>query len=217
MVGLIDAEEHITTQWFQKPGDAIILLGGTCSVASHQSDDTEVPPFGLGGSRFLKVCHGLKEGPVPRLNLELEIKVQNAVRDLIRQGLVRSAHDCSEGGLAVALAECCFNPGGLIGAKVNCSHSPAGPRPATTEILFNESHSRIVISVSPADADKVTRILGEQGVPHQQIGKTGADQLSIRIDEESFQWPVAEVYDLWWNAIRRAVESDGSGESIPSL
>ena len=96
MVGLIDKEEHITTQWFKNAGDAIILVG-------EIGDE-------LGGSRFLKVCHGLKEGPPPHVDLAHEIKVQNAVRDLIREGLVKSAHDCSEGGFAVALAECCFNP-----------------------------------------------------------------------------------------------------------
>ncbi len=76
------------------------------------------PGYNLGGSRYLKVCHGLKIGPPPQVDLAHEIKVQNAVRDLIRAGLVKSAHDCSEGGLAVALAECCFNPDRLFGAEI---------------------------------------------------------------------------------------------------
>ena len=66
---------------------------------------------------FLKVCHGRKEGLPPRLDIARELAVQNSVRELIRAGLVRSAHDCSEGGLAVALAECCFNPDGLLGRR----------------------------------------------------------------------------------------------------
>src|SRR5881396_2352439 len=111
MVGLIDKEEHITTQWFKNAGDEIILVGGTGFVPSqNSSDDTEVVPPSLGGSRYLKVCHGLKIGPPPHVDLAHEIKVQNAVRDLIRECLIKSAHDCSEGGLAVALAESCFNP-----------------------------------------------------------------------------------------------------------
>src|SRR5881275_3121010 len=105
MVGLIDEERHITTQWFKNAGDVVILAG---QVGNE-----------LGGSQFLKVCHGRKQGPPPRVDLELEIKVQNAVRDLIREGLVKSAHDCSEGGLAVALAECCFNPEKLFGAEID--------------------------------------------------------------------------------------------------
>src|SRR5207248_7283542 len=126
MVGLIEKEEHITTQWFKNAGDAIILIGGMGSVPSHKSDDTEVVPPSLGGSRFLKVCHGKKLGPPPHVDLAHEIEIQNAVRDLIRAGVVKSAHDCSEGGLAVALAESCFNPKQRLGAEIQCSHGPAG-------------------------------------------------------------------------------------------
>src|SRR6516165_3281414 len=102
MVGLIEKEEHITTQWFKAEGDAILLVG---KIGNE-----------LGGSRFLKVCHGKKLGPPPDVDLEHEIKVQSAVRDLIRAGFVTSAHDCSDGGLAVAIAESCFNPAGRLGA-----------------------------------------------------------------------------------------------------
>src|SRR5438067_1489710 len=131
MVGLIDEEQHITTQWFKNAGDVVILAG----QAGNE----------LGGSQFLKICHGRKQAPPPRVDLELEIKMQNAVRDLIREGLVKSAHDCSEGGLAVALTECCFNPSGFcLGVDVDLNFSATA-----TEILFNESQSRIVISVAP--------------------------------------------------------------------
>src|SRR5262245_56575048 len=122
MVGLIDDEKHITTQWFKTEGDVIILVGETGAVGSQQfREDTEVIPPSLGGSRFLKVCFGEKIGPVPKLDIELEIAMQNAMRVLIRLGLVKSAHDCSDGGLAVALAECCFNPDELLGADVDLS------------------------------------------------------------------------------------------------
>src|SRR4029077_7740344 len=129
-------------------GDLIILVG----EIGHE----------MGATHFLKVCHGRKEGLPPRLNLERELAVQNAVRTLIRAGLVRSAHDCSEGGLAVALAECCFNPKQRFGAEIDLRgveapvsgvESTASPartaagKDATT--LFNESQSRIVISVAP--------------------------------------------------------------------
>jgi phosphoribosylformylglycinamidine (FGAM) synthase-like enzyme len=81
-------------------------------------------------------------------------------------------------------------------------------------VLFNESQSRIVISVKPADLDNAIAMLHESDVPFQQLGKVGGDALQIRVDEETFRWRVAEIYDQWWNAIRRAVEQD---ESIPSL
>src|SRR6516162_6346001 len=127
MVGLIDDEEHITTQWFKDEGDVIILVGVEPARprAAAQRDEGVAAPS-LGGSRYLKVCHGLKIGPPPHVDLAHEIKVQNAVRDLIREDLVQSAHDCSEGGLAVALAECCFNPERLFGVAVDCSRRSAG-------------------------------------------------------------------------------------------
>src|SRR6266568_2360734 len=127
MVGLIDDEKHITTQWFKEAGDVIILVGLVAGIGDpgrgklDHVNPTEIndPSYSLGGSHYLKVCYGMKVGPPPCVNLELEINVQNAVRNLIRKGMIKSAHDCSEGGLAVALAECCFNPERLLGADVD--------------------------------------------------------------------------------------------------
>ena len=212
MVGLIEKEEHITTQWFKNAGDEIILVGKV-------GDE-------LGGSRFLKVCHGKRIGPPPHVDLAREIEIQNAVRDLIRAGLVRSAHDCSEGGLAVALAESCFNPTGLYGADVDLggveaagpaasSEYLAGDTPATT--LFNESQSRIVISVTPENLEKTMSILQKGDVPHQRLGTVTGDELRIGANTENFRWPITDLYDDWWNSIRRLVESDSSAERIPSL
>src|SRR5205823_7158849 len=123
--------------------------------AGHATEaEVNAPGYSLGGSQYLKVCYGLKIGPPPHVDLAHEIKVQNTIRDLIRRGLVKSAHDCSEGGLAVALAESCFNPEKLFGAEIDCSHRPMGGRERTSRsdvarILFNESQSRIVISLTP--------------------------------------------------------------------
>jgi phosphoribosylformylglycinamidine synthase subunit PurL len=224
MVGLIDKEEHITTQWFKSDGHTIILLGEIVSTVAAGADhggktghhkDAEVNALGysLGGSRYLKVCHRLKLGPPPRVDLAREIKIQNAVRDLIREGLAKSAHDCSEGGLAVALAECCFNPQKLFGAEVDLK---TGGTPAAIA-LFNESQSRIVISVAPENLKKTMSILQEQQIPFQSLGKVGGNQLRIRVGSEEFSWPVGDLHDDWWNAIRRAVESDSAAEGIPSL
>ncbi|HYJ04792.1 MAG TPA: phosphoribosylformylglycinamidine synthase subunit PurL [Chthoniobacterales bacterium] len=209
MVGLIDDEAHITTQFFKAAGDAIVLVG-------EIGDE-------MGGSHFLKVCHRRKEGLPPRLNVEREIAVQNSVRELIRAGLVRSAHDCSEGGLAVALAESCFNPSGLLGAEIDfCSggrvgrnpSDKAGDTPATT-VLFNESQSRIVISCAPSDAEKVLSMLSAKNVPHQRLGQVAASTLSIKTSGEELSWPVETIYDDWFNSIRRAVESEA--EPVRSL
>jgi phosphoribosylformylglycinamidine synthase len=235
MVGLIDDEKHITTQWFKDKGDVIILVGvaaagddrGREEVGNAKQAGVTALGYNLGGSRYLKVCHGLKIGPPPHVVIAHEIKVQNAVRDLIREGLVKSAHDCSEGGLAVALAESCFNPEKLFGANIDCSRRPVGdvreaaqPNPTNasyseaTTVLFNESQSRIVISVAPENLNKAVSLLRKRDVPFQQLGTVGGDELQIRIDEQTFRWRVAEIHDQWWNAIRRAV---GQDESIPSL
>ena len=95
MVGLIEHPKHITTQFFKNPRDEILLIGELGSE--------------LGASHFLKVVHERKEGAPPRLDLEKEVRTHEAVRSLIRMGLVESAHDCSEGGLAVTLAESCLS------------------------------------------------------------------------------------------------------------
>ena len=115
----------------------------------------------------------------------------------------------------------------MFGADIDCSRRPMGdvkhaeePNPPNAShseaatVLFNESQSRIVISVAPENLDNAIAMLREHDVPFQQLGKVGGDELQIRIDEQTFRWRVAEIYDEWWNAIRRAVEQD---ESIPSL
>jgi phosphoribosylformylglycinamidine synthase II len=225
MVGLIDEEEHITTQWFKNEGNVIILVGeiaGTIAAGADRGGEktghngqagVNAIGYSLGGSRYLKVCHGLKLGPPPRVDLTYEIKIQNAVRDLIREDLVKSAHDCSEGGLAVALAECCFHPEKLFGADIDLK---AGDTPATA-VLFNESQSRIVISVVAENLQKTMSILQEQQIPFQPVGRVGGNQLRIRVGSEEFSWPVGDLYDDWWNTIRRAVERDSAAEGIPSL
>jgi phosphoribosylformylglycinamidine synthase len=205
MVGLIDDEKHVTTQWFKNEDDAIILVG-------EIGDE-------LGGSRYLKVCHGLKVGPPPRVDLAHEIKIQSAVRDLIRAGWVRSAHDCSEGGMAVALAECCFSPDKLFGAEISVARASGlrgeeDRKRHACAALFNESQSRIVISVGTENLDNAMLMLRQREVPFQQLGKVSSDQLRIRLNEDDFAWPIADLYEDWFNAIRRAVEEE---ESIPSL
>ena len=225
MVGLIDKEEHITTQWFKNDGDNIILVGeigenlkasadnGREKIGEERKVEVNTVGYNLGGSRYLKVCYGLKLGPPPRIDLVHEIKIQNTVRDLIREGLLKSAHDCSEGGLAVALAECCFNPERLFGAEINVN---AGDTPATT-VLFNESQSRILISVASENLAKALSLLQKHQIPFQQMGHVGGKRLRISVGREEFSWQIADLHDDWWNAIRRAVESDSAAKGIPSL
>jgi phosphoribosylformylglycinamidine (FGAM) synthase-like enzyme len=131
MVGLIEKPEHITTQWFKDEGDAIILLGDPV--------DASDPLLGLGGSAYLQRIHGLKNGTPPRCDLEKEKELHLALRALICSGAVKSAHDCSEGGLAVALAESCISQHvaretpRLIGAQIDLTSAVASPSPPLEE------------------------------------------------------------------------------------
>src|SRR5947207_5720945 len=101
--------------------------------------------------------------------MERELAVKHSVRDLIHAGLIRSAHDCSEGGLAVALAESCFNPAGLLGADIKvgqvCNLPSDESAAAANATLFGEAQSRIVISVAPENIEQATQMLRERNVP----------------------------------------------------
>ncbi len=221
MVGLIDREEWITTQFFKTAGDVVILLGdfgdpvaGVADPGSARPDDSmlegnvsgdSVPGYSLGATRYLKAVHGLKAGRPPRLEFARELAGQKALRELIRAGHVRSAHDCSDGGLAVALAECCFNPTGSLGAKLDLSAAGSG---RLDQILFSESQSRIIISISSESADAVLRLASENHVVAHRLGIVGGDHLELALAGENLRWPLAEIYNDWFQAIGRAVRDE---------
>jgi phosphoribosylformylglycinamidine synthase len=200
MVGLVSDESHITTQWFKDEGDVILLLG--------EPLDTQDPLLGLGGSAYLHVMHRLKTGTPPRCYLDREAELQSGLRSLIYSGAIKSAHDCSEGGLAVALAECCISQQlaretpRLIGARVQL---PGGAERLDAQ-LFGESQGRVVVSVAAGDVVKVqerAKILGIAGVI---LGQVGGDDLKIQTAGRELVWTVSELHDLWWNAIARAMD-----------
>jgi len=181
MVGLVHDTDHITTQGFKKEGDVIILLGDTKAE--------------LGGSEFQYVMHGVTEGRPPQIDLDAEKKLLNAVLGAIQKGLVASAHDLSDGGLAVALAESCIS--GRLGAKVNFA----------TELrndiaLFSESQSRILLSASPEQAEELKQWIAGQGVPYQELGQVEGTELQIQVNAKpAIQAPVAQLEKAWKDAI----------------
>ncbi|MDQ0195779.1 phosphoribosylformylglycinamidine synthase subunit PurL [Paenibacillus wynnii] len=182
MVGLVEDTDHITTQAFKQEGDAILLLGVT------QAE--------LGGSEFQYAVHGVTEGRPPALDLETEKKLLNAVLGAIRAGLVRSAHDLSEGGLSVALAESCISGG--IGANVELSAN--GLR--SDVALFSETQSRIVLTSAPDRAEELKAAIVAAGVPVEIIGTVGGDRLRVNLDGTSvLDEPVAELKFIWEDAI----------------
>ncbi|HEV8675578.1 MAG TPA: phosphoribosylformylglycinamidine synthase subunit PurL [Methylomirabilota bacterium] len=163
VVGLLADAERRTTQWFKEPGDLVILLGD--------------PAGGLGGSEYLATLHGRLAGTPAPLDLARERAVQAACLAAIEAGCVRSAHDCAEGGLAVALAEGCVTGPRPLGAEV--ALDGAGRLDAR---LFGEAPSRIVVSVPPGERVRFERIVREWAVPVTALGRVGGDQLTIRVD-----------------------------------
>ncbi len=181
MVGLVRDIDHITTQGFKSEGDTIILLGETKAE--------------LGGSEFQYVIHGVTEGRPPAIDLDVEASMQEALLGAIRKGWIASAHDLSEGGIAVALTESCVS--GELGADVTISTA------LRNDIaLFSESQSRVIISVKPERADQVSEWFAVKGVPHQTIGQVKGRHLTIRVNDTAvIQTAVEQLEKIWKDAI----------------
>jgi len=200
VVGLIEKPEHITTSWFKDAGDAIILLGTPV--------DTADPLQGLGGSACLQTLHGKKTGLPPRVDLDTAKTLHTTLLGLIHTGEVKSAHDCSEGGLAVTLAESCIaqqtarETPRLIGAQIDLS----GIKDVRLDaLLFGETQNRVVITCAALNATKVIERAKLMGVPASRIGTVGGDALTVKTATGEFTAPVAELHDAWWNSIARAM------------
>lgn len=181
MVGLVHDVDHITTQSFKNEGDIIFLLGQT----KHE----------FGGSELQQLLVGRNEGRPPVLDLQVERTLQRGVLSAIQAGLVASAHDLSEGGLAAALAESCIS--GNVGATVTLATDLR-----KDAALFSESQSRIVLSAVPSKAAALLAHLQQAGVPVEQIGTVGGTELHITINgEAAIAHSVAQLEKVWKEAI----------------
>jgi phosphoribosylformylglycinamidine synthase len=191
MLGLIEDAKDTTTQWFKEAGDVILLLGVT-------RDD-------LGASELLSVMTGEASGAVPQLDLDAEKAVQEVCLKAIQEGLINSAHDCSDGGLAVALAECCFSSyhRDAIGARIDLSeHAKLSGLKDATALLFAESPSRIIVSVKPEHLDRVKEIAQQAGVACAAIGEVGGKNLSVVCDGASLiETAIAPLDEAWRDAL----------------
>ena len=182
MVGLLDDVSRAVPAAFRAAGDAVILLGETRSE--------------LGASEYLAVRHGLERGAPPALDLEAERRLHSLLADAAARGLARSAHDCSEGGVAVALAECAIRSG----VGVDASLPERGLRPEVA--LFAESCARAVVSCAPGNADALVALAREHGVPAARIGVTGGERIRVA---PGVDVALAEAHDVWARTLPEAL------------
>ena len=166
VVGVLDDAGRLATQWFKAAGHRIALLGPDA--------------MSLGGSEYLWTLHERLAGRLAPLDLEVERRVQAAVRAAVGAGLVTAAHDCAEGGLATTLAEACVTGtrGGAVG--IGCEVAVEVAR-RLDETLFGEGPSRVVVSVEPERQREFEALMAESAIPWRWIGSTGGEKLSIRV------------------------------------
>jgi phosphoribosylformylglycinamidine synthase subunit PurL len=192
MLGLIDDVRRVIQPGFKNPGDFVVLLGAT-------RED-------LGSSEYSNVIQGVDRDGVPALDLEAERTVQTACLRAAQNGLLRSAHDCSDGGLAVALAECCFSSLNheAIGADIDIT----GEYDLATR-LFSETPSRIIISFDQALLGEMEEIVAAAGCSMTVLGNVGSDRLRIESDgEEVIHIDVAEMEKAWRSSLAAKLQAE---------
>ncbi len=192
MVGVIESLAHVTPSAFQRAGDQIVLLGE--------------PTAELGASEYLLAIHGLTIGEPPVCDPALERRLVDAVLEAITTGVVRSAHDCSDGGLAVALAECAMTQREQpFGFAVDLSPWATLPHRA---LLFGEAHGRVVIST--AVPDRVLSIARRHGVPARVVGTVtdAANGAQFTISDDSFSAPIDWLARAFHDAIPTAMDGE---------
>ena len=187
MAGLLERAEWRTTQWFHAPGDYIMLLGP--------------PQVSLGGSEYLELIHGQVAGRLAPLDCSVEQALGAALRAAIEARLIHSAHDASDGGLAVALAESCISGPVEYGADLEIVE-----RDRPDLALFGEGPSRVVVSVPPEAMEPFEHLMGEWTVPWQVIGRVGGHRFRVQIGGRPvIDLPVTELGHAWRNGFANAV------------
>jgi phosphoribosylformylglycinamidine synthase len=167
IVGLIEDATHVAARTFRSDGAVVLLLG------ENRGE--------LGGSEYLALLHDTVAGEPPRLDLIAERALQQLLVRGVREGVIESAHDCAEGGLAVTLAECCFETPFGVTADVKAVADVADPL-RVNATLFGESASRAVVSVRREDVDGLRRLAASLQVPVHVIGETGGERITLKVD-----------------------------------
>jgi phosphoribosylformylglycinamidine synthase len=198
MIGLVEDVRRVVQPGFKQTGDVIALLGAT-------ADDLSISEY-AATVEGLSTEQMIAGGAVPVLDLKLECAVQKVCLEAAETGLLASAHDCSDGGLAVALAECCFSSlnRGAVGAEVSLADSLAPP-----SALFSESPSRIIISFAAAVAGDIEKLAARENCPFAVIGQVGGDSLRIKLGEaEVISVAINEVENVWRTSLARKLEAE---------
>ena len=165
VVGLIENADAVVRRVFRHAGDAVVLLGVSRSE--------------LGGSEYLKVMHGVVRGVPPALDLVKEAALQRLLVQAAAAGLVCSAHDCAEGGLAVTVAESCFDSG--LGVEIDVPEVEDADSLGDIATLFSESATRVVLSVEPAHLSGLLALAARSDVPADVIGRVGGDRIRMSV------------------------------------
>jgi len=191
MVGLIEDVRRVVSPGFKKEGDVIALLGATHNDLSIS--EYAVSVAGMTSSEIIA------SGEVPQLDLQRELAVQRACLAAAEAGLLLAAHDCSDGGLAVALAEMCFSSLGrdAVGAAVDLTAALDA-----TSVLFSESPSRILMSFSPTDTAAIEEIVRSNNVPFAILGRAGGTCLTIDVNgQEAIYAEVSDLESAWRSSL----------------
>lgn len=184
MVGIIENIDNVTTAEFKDTGDLIYLLG----------EDYEE----IGGSEYLKIQHNTVKGNIPRIDLQTEKDLHNLILELIEKKVIKSAHDISEGGVMVALAECCIiNKEKPVGAKV---HIPVKSREDFS--FFSESQSRVIVSVSPENKEAFEQIASKSFTPYTFLGETTDKIFSVN---DQYQFKLEHLIKLYYSSISEKI------------
>jgi phosphoribosylformylglycinamidine synthase len=185
VVGLLDDAARHATQWFKGAGQRVALLG---------PDDVS-----LGASEYLWTRHARLAGQLAPLDLGLERRVQAAVRAAVSAALATAAHDCAEGGLAVALAESCVTGPARVGCEATL---PDGGR--ADLLLFGEGPSRVIVTVEPPRAREFEALMAECAIPWRWVGTTGVERLTIRIGGRmAVSVGLEDIDDAWRSGFER--------------
>jgi phosphoribosylformylglycinamidine synthase len=193
---------------FQAPGSRTGLTPGRDNIRSPEPGATSQAVivllgenYGeLGGSEYLHALHGMLNGEPPRLDLDAERRLQRFLVDAVADGLLLSAHDCAEGGLAVTVAECCFDTGS--GAEVDVPPAGVDHGLIVETTLFGESASRVVVSVEEHRADELLARALAAGVPAASIGRTGGTRLVMRVGgEAAIDVAIVDAEHAWSSAL----------------